>query len=169
MTSHFLIDDSVLVPFCDERQDPWGREMFTKAKFQFCNVTHQYYRGHDYESRCPWVNTPQNVYLLIGLKNSETLLKPNELTWDKILTEDQHRTMKHDHELVLGYFVGERDTTKGTVKIHWIQSFVKRRGVMKKMLKSIKNGVVDGCNGYIPWDIENSPEYVKEIWRKYTT
>ena len=168
MPVEYLITDSSLVPFCDDdRQDPWGVERFTKAKFQLCELTNKYYRENDYNHKCPWVNTPQNVYLLVGSEHSEGYLETGEQTWEQVLTEEQYKTLKNDHEIVLGYFVGEKDEEDRIIKIHWIQSFVKRKGIMRHMLRRVWKGDIKGYNEFIPWDVENAPDYVKKIWQKF--
>ena len=161
----WLMHDTVLIPFIDDRQNPWGERFMTCAKVQFCEITCKYWRDKDPKLRCPWVNTPQNVYLLVGSLSAQNLAQAGEKKWSDILPPDKLALMKKDKELVLGYVVGEK--VEDTIRIHWIQSFVRRVGVMKQILFLIEKNAIPGTDKYIPWEIDNAPEYVKEIWAKF--
>lgn len=164
---YWLISDANLVPFCDmDRGDPWGWQYKTNAKVQLCEQTCAFLRSNDPSKSCPWMNTPQHVYLLVGMLDSETYLQKGEKKWKDILTTEQMEVMESDRELVLGYVVGEK--LGSTVRIHWIYSFVPRVGVMKKILTSIQRGVIDeDATRWFPVDTTNTPQYIQDIWAKY--
>lgn len=160
----WLMRDTDLIPFVGERRNPWGLENKTRAKVQFCEITCKYWRKNDPERSCPWMNTPQNVYLLVGKRDAQVYIQEGEKQWSDILPADKLTMMEKEGELVLGYVVGEK--VDDTVRIHWIQSFVPRVGVMKQMLAQIENGAIEGTDKYMPWEIEQAPEYVQKIWAK---
>lgn len=110
------------------------------------------------------MNTPQNVYLLVGNRHAQIYLQAGEKQWSDILPPEKLAVMEKDGELVLGYVVGEK--VEDTIRIHWIQSFVPRVGVMKQILAQIEKGAIEGTDKYIPWEIDEAPEYVKKIWAK---
>jgi len=157
--------DTDLIPFgCDGPENPWGVGNNTNAKVQFCEITCKGWRDKP-EGNCPWMHTPQNVYLLVGKHGAQTYVQEGEKKWSDILPPEQLAVMEKERELVLGYVVGEK--VDKTVRIHWIQSFVRRIGVMKQILSCIENGAIEGTDEYAPWEIEEAPQDVKDIWAKY--
>lgn len=146
-----------LIDFDSEIQNPWGIQYWSRAKAQFCVITCSAYlsKTASLSRKCPWVQCPGNVHLLVAKQH-------DNIAWDDILNTSQREMLERDGEIALGYVVAEKQF--GQLRIHWIQSFVKRQGVMRKIIQELEETFK--TLEIIPYDMGNTPPYAIKAWKQ---
>lgn len=150
-----MVENAQLIKFDSGYDSPWGFTPWSRAKAQFCILTCKAYLSTNasVEEICPWMHCAMNVYLLVARQS-------DPLMWDRLgLTKEQEELLNDHKELVLGYVVVDAHE-----HIHWIQSFVKQQGVMKKILQELGNKFE--LFKVTPYDLRNAPPYVINIWTR---
>jgi hypothetical protein len=162
MSKHWLIQNASFEPFLKlSTQKPW--EAHATHLLQFTQVA----VPTPIENGWAWYLTPQHVHILYGLLDADADYAiqeiPQEKKWHDLLDEDQMDLLHRDGRVVLGYLVGERNGD--VLKINWVQSFVRQRGVMREMLDRIS--LQAGGTHFYPNELRKASTLNKFIWGKF--
>jgi hypothetical protein len=105
------------------------------------------------------VKSLPNVYLLVGKKRSERLVRPNEKKWSDVLNRDMQSYMDHYGVVPLGFAV-IYESAPYYISLQWIETLVAGENLGTHMIRSFEKKF---NRPVIPMTVEYSFDY----WVKY--
>lgn len=107
-----------------------------------------------------------NIYVLIGMKSSDKIVKKDEKKWIEIMEEDEYKYLNKNKYYVLGYIL-IRGKSKGNSNNHYIDMIDTRlRGhnIAKHMISEYEKYILNNESILLPYEIiPSSADY----WKKY--
>ena len=159
--NEYLLEQSDFIPFvADERKSPWGR--ISKDQIARLDLMRQLTKDLQTNNACMGAaGMLNNVYLLFGDEDCEELVRDGEKKWVDILDDEQHRNIKANGVICLGWCIATKDE-KNHITIHWIISYVKQHGVFKRIINEVTKHFESGL--IFPDELKNANEIVQKAW-----